>query len=135
MFQPFRRTWLWLAPILLLTPLVSADSSSGFAKWWPQFQSAVARHDARTVAQWTRFPLNWENGPVREIKTEAEMVNRFDFYFTAEIRKMIASRKPERLPNGVYIITWKARGDEYSLYFRPGDNGGFLLDGLSEGPA
>jgi hypothetical protein len=135
MFQALRRAWLWFAPILILNPLASADTSaSEFAKWWPQFQSAVAKRDAKAVAQSARFPLNWENGPVREIKTDAELVSRFDFYFTAEIRKMVAGRKPERLPNGVYIITWKARGNEYSLYFRPGDSGGFLLDGLSEGP-
>jgi hypothetical protein len=37
------------------------------------------------------------------------------------------------LPNGIYIITWKARGNEYSLYFKP-QAPAFVLDGLSEGP-
>jgi tetratricopeptide (TPR) repeat protein len=106
-----------------------------FEQWWPQFQAAAARHDAKTVAAGVKFPLSWENGPVREIRTEAEFVRRFDHYFNGEIRKMIGGRKPERLGNGRYIITWKARGNEYSLYFRPGGPAGFVLDGLSEGPS
>lgn len=77
--------------------------------------------------------MNWENGAVREIKTEAEFVNRFDVYFTSEIKRKIAGVKPERLPDGTYILTWKARGNEYSLYFKPGAGGAFALDGLSEG--
>ena len=77
--------------------------------------------------------MQWENGPLRDIKTEAEFVRNFNKYFTAEIRRMIAQRKPERYPNG-YIITWKARGNEYSIYFKADPSGGFVLDGLSEGP-
>lgn len=77
--------------------------------------------------------MHWENGPVRQIETEAELVNRFDLYFTDEIRKRIASGKPGRLPNGTYILTWKARGNEYSLYFQPAGPEKFALDGLSEG--
>ena len=71
---------------------------------------------------------------MREIKTQTELVNRFDVYFTPEIRKKVAGGKPERLPNGNHILTWKARGNEYSLYFKSGGEGAFVLDGLSEGP-
>ena len=123
-----------------VTAVASVQRSLGrgdrvtFEQWWPRFQAVVARHDAKTVAAGVKFPLNWENGPIREIKTEPELVRRFDDYFTGEIRKIIAGRKPERLGNGRYIITWKARGNEYSLYFRPGGPAGFVLDGLSEGP-
>jgi len=70
--------------------------------------------------------LKWENGPLRDIKTEAEFVRNFNKYFTAEIKRMIA----QRYPNG-YIITWKARGNEYSIYFKAGPSGGFVLDGRS----
>ena len=77
---------------------------------------------------------HWENGKIREIKTRGEFVKSFNGYFTPEIRKSIATRKAERLPSGSYIITWKARGNEYSLYFKP-EGTGFVLDGLSEGPA
>ena len=111
--------------------MVAQDA--GFAKWWPQFQAAVARRDAKGVAHGVAFPLNWENGPTRNIKAETELSNRFDFYFTAEIKKIVASKIPEVLPNGIYIITWKARGNEYSLYFKP-QAPAFVLDGLSEGP-
>ena len=78
--------------------------------------------------------MNWENGGIREIKTKAELLNRFDVYFTPEVRKKVSGGKPARLPNGTYILTWKARGNEYSLYFKPGGGGVFSLDGLSEGP-
>jgi hypothetical protein len=118
---------LWL----FLLPQIGAQDV--FAKWWPQFQSAVTRREIKTIAQGVEFPLNWENGPTRNIKTEADLTNRFDFYFTAEIRKVIATKKPERLPNGIYSITWKARGNEYALYFKPRGSV-FTLDGLSEGP-
>ena len=99
-----------------VTAVASVQRSLGrgdrvtFEQWWPRFQAAAATHDAKTVAAGVKFPLNWENGPVREIKTEAELLRRFDDYFTSEIRKIIAGRKPERLGNGRYIITWKARG-------------------------
>ena len=117
---------------VLPTLLPAADT--GFAKWWPQFQTAVAQRDVKAVARGVQFPLNWENGPIRAIKTEADLAKSFDVYFTAEIRKIIATKKPERMANGVYSITWKARGNEYSVYFKPGDGGVFVLDGLSEGP-
>jgi hypothetical protein len=118
--------------VALLAPQIVAQDP-GFAKWWPQFQAAVVRRDARAVAQGAAFPLNWENGPTRTIKAETELSNRFDFYFTAEIKRIVATKKPELLPNGIYIITWKARGNEYSLYFKP-QAPAFVLDGLSEGP-
>jgi hypothetical protein len=122
----------FLALLLALAPQAGAQDRS-FTKWWPQFQAAVARRDAKTVAQGVGFPLNWEDGPTRNIKTEADLASRFDFYFTTSIKKIIATKKPELLPTGVYSITWKARGNEYSLYFKP-QASGFALDGLSEGP-
>jgi hypothetical protein len=123
-----------LALLVVSLPLLTAVPAGNFAKWWPGFQAAVAHADAKTVAQMTRFPLSWENGPIREIRTEAEFVQGFDKYFTPEIRKAIAAGKPEVLPDGTYMLTWKARGNEYSLYFKP-DGSGFMLDALSEGPA
>jgi len=50
------------------------------------------------------------------------------------MRRVVARGKPELLPNGTYILTWKSRGNEYSLHFRP-DRDTFVLDALSEGPA
>jgi hypothetical protein len=126
--------FLPLALFAILLPLLTAGPADNFAKWWPTFQAAVAKGDAKAVAQNTRFPLSWENGPIREIKTEAEFVNGFDKYFTGEIRKAVATGKPDVLPDGTYIITWKARGNEYSLYFKP-QGSAFMLDALSEGPA
>jgi hypothetical protein len=120
--------------LFALLPMLLTAADTDFAKWWPQFQTAVAQHDVNTVARGVQFPLNWENGPIRAIKTEADLAKSFDTYFTPEIRKIIATKKPERMPNGVYSITWKARGNEYSVYFKPGGPGLFVLDGLSEGP-
>ena len=120
--------------VALLFLLAATAPAADFGKWWPGFKAAVARDDAKAVAQMTRFPLSWENGTIREIRSEAEFVQGFDKYFTAEIRKAIASGKPEELPDGAYILTWKTRGNEYSLYFKP-ESSGYRLDALSEGPA
>jgi hypothetical protein len=118
------------ALVLCAALLAAAD----FAGWWPGFQSAAARRDAKAIAGMAHFPLSWENGTIREIKSEADFLKSFDLYFTAEIRRAIATKKPERLPNGSYMLTWHAHGNEYSLYFKP-EGAAFVLDGLSEGPA
>ena len=120
---------------LAFAGIASAQNpDAAFQKWWPGFQSAVAKHDAKAVAEGMRFPQPWENGPaVREIKSAADLTARFDGYLTPEIKKQIASKKPERLPNGNHIIIWHARGNEYSLHFTPAGTG-FALDGLGEGP-
>jgi hypothetical protein len=104
-----------------------------FAKWWPQFQAAVAKADGKTVAAGAHFPLQWENGPIRQIKTDTELVQHFNTYFTPEIKKMVATKKPAPSGRGEYGITWKARGNEYSIFFAPAGSG-FALGGLSEGP-
>ena len=118
---------------LLAALLAHSVCAADFAKWWPEFRAAVVTGDAQAVARQAHFPLDWENGKIRQIKTEADLLKNFDLYFTTEIRKIVAARKPELLPTGTYIITWKARGNEYSLYFKP-DGTAFVLDGLSEGP-
>ena len=121
--------------VILSHPLMAADTTSeAFAKWWRQFQSAVAARDVKAVTRGAQFPLDWENGPIRKIETEADLEQHFDLYFTKEIKQNVASKKPERLPDGFYIIWWKARGNEYSLTFKPAGSGGFALDALSEGP-
>jgi hypothetical protein len=119
--------------VVLLSTLADFALAADFSKWWPEFQAAVVRNDARAVAALAHFPMNWENGKIRDIKTEGDFVKGFATYFTPEIRKAIATRKTERLPNGSFILTWKARGNEYSLYFKP-EGSAFALDGLSEGP-
>jgi hypothetical protein len=120
---------------LMLVGLLGAQNGdAAFRKWWPGFQAAVAKHDAKAVARDMRFPQPWENGPaIREIKSETDLTARFDVFLTPEIKKQIATKRPERLPNGNYIIIWHARGNEYSLHFTPAGDG-FALDGLGEGP-
>jgi hypothetical protein len=126
------RVRLTLALVVLWMPGL-LEAAGNFSAWWPRFQAAVAGHDVVAVARGAKFPMNWENGPVRQIETEGEFTSRFDSYITPEIRNAIAKIKPDRLPNGTHILTWKARGNEYSLYFVPrGD--AYALDGLSEGP-
>ena len=120
--------------LLVVGVAVAQNDDAVFRKWWPGFQSAVAKHDANAVAEGMRFPQPWENGPaIREIKSAANLTARFDAYLTPEIKKQIATKKPERLPNGNYIIIWHARGNEYSLHFAPSGSA-FALDGLGEGP-
>ena len=107
-------------------------AAGDFRAWWPKFQSAVAAHNVQAVARGAKFPLNWENGPVRQIQTVSDFTGPFDTYLTPEIRKAVAKIKPERLPSGTYFVSWRAHGSEYSLYYAPrGD--AYALDGLSEG--
>ena len=120
--------------LLLVGVALAQNDNAAFRKWWPRFQSAVAKHDAKAVAQGMRFPQPWENGSaISEIKSASDLTARFDLYLTPEIKKQIASKKAERLPNGSYIIIWHARGSEYSLHFTPSGTS-FALDGLGEGP-
>lgn len=131
-----RRTAIKMALLALMSvgAVKAQKDDAGFRKWWPQFQTAVAKHDAKAVARGMRLPQPWENGPtVREIKSEADLTARFDVFLTPEIKKQIATKRPERLPNGNYMIVWHAHGNEYSLYFTPAEDG-FALDGLGEGP-
>lgn len=122
-----------LALVVAGIALAQKDDDA-FRKWWLGFQAAVAKHDAKAVARGMRFPQPWENGPaVREIESEAELTARFDVFLTPEIKKQIATKRPERLPNGNYMIVWHTRGNEYSLHFTPAGDG-FALDGLGEGP-
>lgn len=117
--------------VLSLAPIHAADAD--FWKWWPHFQAAVARSEAKAVAEGVQFPLDWENGPIRKIESQADFEERFHAYVTPEIKKMITTRKPEKSGKGEYIITWKARGNEYSVWFVPRGSG-YALGGLSEGP-
>lgn len=121
------------ALLLLFAAVWSAGADDEFAHWWPVFQAAVAHNDAKAVIDGSKFPMHWENGPVRAIKTREDFLARFETYFTPDMRTAVARAKPVRIPEG-YMITWKARGNEYSLYLHPSGGGRFALDGLSEGP-
>jgi hypothetical protein len=126
---------LKLGITVLLVAAALCAVTGDFASWWVKFQRSVATRDAQSVSEGIRFPIAWENGPIREIRTKAEWAAKFNLYFTAEIRKAVAEGKPVRLPNGQYSVTWEAGGNEYSLYFDSDGKGGFRLAGLSEGPA
>ncbi len=133
-----------LTPLLVLASLVlawfapaasAADKMDpAFAKWWQKFQVAVMRRDVRTIDKGVEYPMEWEvNSEIRAITGESDLAANFALFFTPEIMKNIAAGKPEKLPNGNYLLVWKARGNEYSLNFRA-YNGTFVLDGLGEGP-
>jgi hypothetical protein len=119
--------------LLLLILGVAAQADDGFARWFKQFQTAVAKGNGDFVTDRAEFPMDWEYGQTRKIQARAVLVGKFDFYFTDDIKKAVASAKPDRLPTGEYMITWKARGNEYSMYFKP-VGGSFALYALSEGP-
>lgn len=110
--------------------VMAADD--GFAAWWLQFQAAVSKNDAKALASLSHFPMDWELGKVRKVQTEADFIEHFRSYFPADMRRAVAQAKPQAIPDG-YMITWKARGNEYSLYFRK-ISGRFALSALSEGP-
>src|SRR3954451_7956840 len=114
------------AALLLLAFVATAAPQPD---WFAELRALVSKGDGAAIAKQARFPMNWENGPIREIKDAEEFQHNFDKYFTPEIRKIIATRTPDKQ----HTITWKARGNEYSIYFKAAGSG-FVLDGLSEGP-
>ena len=128
-----------LIPIALLLTSGFAPaqpSKPDWSKWWPQFRAAVAKHDGKAVAQMMQFPVDdWELGQIRKLTTAEDFAAHFDRYFPADMVKAVATKKPEGFKSGEYSITWKARGDEYSLYFREDGKGSYVLWALSEGPA
>jgi hypothetical protein len=121
------------ALLIFASAATFAVADDGFAKWWPDFKASVAKNDAKAIVRGTQFPLPWELGKVRNIATEADFVAHFSTYFTADMRKAVAEQKPVSIPGDQYMITWHARGNEYSMYFKP-QGGSFVLLALSEGP-
>ena len=120
--------------LVMLAPLGVQDrDAANFATWWKQFQTAVASKDVATVTKGARFPMQWENGPTREVKAADDFAARFEFYFTPEIKDIISTRTPAVEGRDTRTITWQARGNEYSLYFKAQGNA-WVFDGLSEGP-
>ena len=120
--------------LLLIVPLAAQDKgAANFTAWWKQFQAAVVKRDTATISKGAKFPMQWENGPTRNVQVATAFAARFDFYFTSDIKNVIAKSTPVQEGKEGYWIIWKARGNEYSLYFK--DRGqGWALDGLSEGP-
>jgi len=124
------------AALLIATPGASAADKVDpvFAKWWQKFQLAVVRRDVRTIDKGVEYPMDWEvSADVRAIRGESDLAANFGLFFTPDVMKNIALGKPEKLPNGNYLLVWKSGGKEYSLNFRF-YNGTYVLDGLGEGP-
>ena len=109
-----------------------------FARWWSQFQVAVAHNDKEAIAGMIKFPLEWENLKMRSIKSNEEFLKRFPEIFTAEIKMKIAQVKPKKEEDG-YSINWRGRGERaansYSMFFKAAPGGQFTIGGLYEGPA
>jgi len=122
-----------LGAVLMVASLAGAAADDGFAKWWPDFKAAVAKNDAKGIVHGAQFPMDWELGKIRKVTSEADFFAHFDTYFTADMRKAVATQKPVSIPGDQYMITWHARGNEYSLYFQA-RGGSFALTALSEGP-
>ena len=136
--QRFVKALAAIVPLLMaaLVPAASAADKldPAFAKWWTRFQMAVARRDVKTIALNAQFPLDWEvSSEIRAIRSESDLAANFGLFFTAEVAKNVAAGHPEKLPNGNYLVVWKARGNEYSLIIRS-YAGTFALDSLGEGP-
>jgi hypothetical protein len=122
----------WRIALSSVLAVVVCAADDEFAKWWPSFQVSVKSRDAKAISSGVKFPMQWELGAVREIKTQDEFIRGFNSLFTADMKRAVATAKPVKIPEG-YMITWHARGNEYSLYFHAA-GGGFVLSGLSEGP-
>jgi hypothetical protein len=118
---------------LLLFTVSAFGADDGFTKFWTEFKAAVAKNDAKAIVNGVEYPIDWELGKVRKITSEADFVAHFSSYFTADMRKAIATGKPESIPGNQYLLIWHARGNEYSLHFLA-KNGTWVLFALAEGP-
>ena len=118
---------------LLLFAISAFGADDGFAKFWTEFKATVARNDAKGIVRGVEYPLDWELGKVRKVTSEADFVAHFSSYFTADMRKAIATGKPELVPGNQYLLIWHARGNEYSFHFLA-KNGTYVLFALAEGP-
>ena len=104
-------------------------------RFWPKFQAALAKHDAKTVAGMMQFPADWELGKVRKIQSAADFVANYDRYVPADMVAAVATKQPVQDPGGgYYTISWKAHNDECTLFFKDDRKGGYFLEALSEGP-
>ena len=108
-------------------------AEDGFAAWWPQFKAAVAKGDLSAMLKNAEFPMDWELKQVRRIPSFDDFAAHFDAYFPSDMKKAVATAKPVSIPGGQYMITWHARGNEYSLYFKKLRTK-WALYALSEGP-
>lgn len=127
-----------LIGIIVLTAAASLSLPAGpavadFDTFWPQFQAAVAKHDAKAVAGMMQFPLDWELGKVRKIQSAAEFIAGFDRYVPADMVKAVATVKPVHDPGGEYTIDWKKQGLECTLFFKKDNQGNWMLEALAEG--
>ncbi len=128
-----------LLMLIALSCAASAASAADkpdavFAKWWQKFQLAVMRRDVRAIDKGVEFPMDWEvSADVRAIRGESDFAANFGIFFTNDVIKNVLAGKPEKLPNGNYVLIWKSGGKEYSIIFRY-YNGTYALDSLGEGP-
>ncbi len=130
-----RATRNTLALIVISAAALAQPQKADWSKFWPPFQAAVAKHDAKAIAGMAQFPLDWELGKVRKIQTAADFVANFSRYFPADMINAVATQKPFFDPGGeYYTISWKAHGDECTLFFKDNRKGAFVLEALSEGP-
>ena len=93
----------------------------------------MVRRDIRAIDKGVEFPLDWQISPdVRAVRSESDFAANFALFFTPEIIKNVAAGKPEKLPDGNYVLVWRADGKEYSLHFRF-YSGTYAMDSLVEG--
>ena len=134
--KSFTKTLARLAPavILIVAPMACAADKAdpAFAKWWQKYQLAVMRNDVRSIDKGAEFPMDWQiSEDVRAIRGESDFAANFGLFFTPDVKKNVAAGKPEKLPNGNYVLIWKAGGKGYSLNFRS-YNGSYAMDSLVE---
>ena len=100
-------------------------------KWYPQFQAAVARRDAKAIADMAKFPMSWRLGKIERAGSKAAFIEKFDTYFPEDARRAVANEKPESYRDGSYTVSWERDEIEYGLVFHPDGKGGYRLGSLA----
>ena len=119
---------LALFAVAVLT--LAQPPKSNFDKWWPQFQAAVARRDAKAIADMTTFPAKWPLEQIRRIESRDDFIQKFDTYFPEEARQAVATEKPRRSPDGMYYVAWTKGVYDYALCFKSDGKAGYRLNSL-----
>jgi hypothetical protein len=122
------KTITTLSLLLLLTGAQSTDT------FWPEFKTAVSKHDVETIARLSKFPIDMSYG-ITSIKTKAQLTKRYRQLFNeqTDAAACFSKAKPEMdadNPKHFTVACPDAGGNEVVIYHFQQTRAGWRLTGL-----
>lgn len=111
-----------------------------FRTFYASFLAAVRANDKERLADMIAFPVDaWSMDRSHEITTghikdRADFLARYDSLFTASMRSHIPRAKLDALPDGAYILFWRATDVEFSFEFDYVAGAGYRVHSYTIGP-